>query len=148
MVSLRSFVYDDFPVLQEHGYAHNSCDELRTLIDTWNNKVYNNSYFEMFAIVNGVEVVGYASLYQRAKSIISCGLEIYPEYQRKGYASSAYSQLLILAKEKVYKIAVAQVQVDNIASITLNRKLGFEAEDYEYVNKKGNKVYYFIKSLL
>ncbi len=77
----------------------------------------------MFAIVNNDEVVGSASLYQRSKSIISCGIEIYSSYQRKGYASNAYSQLLSVAKKKGYKIAVAQVNVDNIASIALNKNL-------------------------
>lgn len=101
----------------------------------------------MFAIVNDNEIVGSASLYQRSNSIISCGLEIYPCYQRKGYATVAYEQLLSIAKNKGYTIAVAQSLVGNKSSIALNKKLGFECEDYEYVNKKGNKVYYFIKTL-
>jgi len=46
-----------------------------------------------------------------------------------------------------YKIAAAQVRVDNIASIALNKKLEFECENSEYINKKGNKVYYFIKTI-
>lgn len=147
MISLRNFTYNDIPILQEHGYGHCSHDELRALIDTWNSKVYNNSYFEMFAIESGTEIVGYASLYGRSKSIVSCGLEIYPNYQRKGYASSAYGRLLDIAKGNGYKIAVAQVLTDNIASIALNQKLGFEAEDYEYFNQKGDKVYLFLKAL-
>lgn len=147
MISLRSFTYTDIPILQEHGYGHYSHDELKTLIDAWNAKVYDNSYFEMFAIDSGAETVGYASLYERSKSIVSCGMEIYPAHQRQGCATTAYSRLLDIAKEKGYKIAVAQVLVDNAASIALNKKLGFEAENYEYINKKGNKVFYFIKCL-
>lgn len=147
LVSLRNFTYLDIPILQKHGYAHYSCDELKSLIDTWNSKVYNESYFEMFAIDNGTELAGYASLYQRSKSIISCGVEIYPDYQRKDHATNAYSQLLDYAKGKEYQIAVAQVLIDNVASIALHKKLGFEAEDYEYINSKGDKIYYFIKSL-
>lgn len=147
MISLRSYTYKDIPTLQTHGYGHCSHDELKALIETWNGKVYDNSYFEMFAVDNGNETVGYASLYQRSNSIISCGLEIYPDYQRRGYAASSYGMLLDKAREKGYKIAVAQVLTNNIASIALNKKLGFESEDYEYINQKGNKVYYFIKSL-
>ena len=147
MVSLRQFTCADIPILQEHGYGQYSREELKALLDTWNSKVYNNSYFEMFAIENETEIVGYASLYQRSNSIISCGLEIYPNYQRMGYATSAYARLLEIAKERGYKIAVAQVLTDNVASIALNQKLGFEAEDYEYVNQKGDKVFLFIKAL-
>ncbi|MBD5130996.1 MAG: GNAT family N-acetyltransferase [Clostridiales bacterium] len=133
--------------MKKHGYEHCSYEELKKLIDTWNSKIYDNSYFEMYAIEFEFEIVGYASLYQRSKSIVSCGLEIYPDYQRKGFASSAYSQLLENAKNKGFKIAVAQVLIENAASIALNKKLGFECEKYEYINKQGNKVYYFIKSL-
>ncbi|MDE6302692.1 MAG: GNAT family N-acetyltransferase [Clostridia bacterium] len=147
MISLRNYTYSDINFLQEHGYGHYSPDELKKLIDTWNSKIYDNSYFEMFAIDNGIEIVGYGSLYQRAKTMISCGLEIYSEYQRKGYATIAYRQLLDIAEQKGYAVAVAQVLVDNVASIALHKKLGFEAENYEYINKKGDKVYYFIKSL-
>lgn len=147
MVSLRNFAYTDIPILQKHGYGNYTNADFKALIDAWNSKAYKSSYFEMFAIVSGFEIVGYASLYQRSKSIVSCGLEIYPEYQRKGYASSAYGQLLDIAKDKGYKIAVAQVLTDNVASIALNKKLGFEAEDYIYINEKGDKVYYFIKPL-
>lgn len=147
MVSLRNFTYTDIPILQKRGYGNYSNADLKALIDTWDSRVYNNSYFEMFAIVSGFEIVGYASLYQRSKSIVSCVLEIYPEYQRKGHASSAYGQLLDIAEDKGYKIAVAQVLTNNAASIALNKKLGFEAEDYIYINEKGDKVYYFIKPL-
>ena len=147
MTSIRSFTYGDIPVLQKNGYTNKSIEELQALIDTWNCKVYDNTYFEMFAVVNEGQVVGNASLYQRSKSIVSCGLEIYPEFQRKGYAASAYAQLLQMAKGQGYQIAVAQVSADNEPSIALNRKLGFEAEDYRYINQKGKEIYYFIKSL-
>lgn len=144
MITLRNFTRLDIPVLQSNGYNKYSYNELCNLIDRWqNDKSYNDFYFEMFAIVNDNEVVGSASLYQRSQSIISCG----PNYQRKGYATTAYGQMLTIAKNKGYKIAVAQIRVDNIASIGLNKKLGFEAENHEYVNQKGNKVYYFIKNL-
>ena len=147
MISLRNFTYDDISVLQKYGYAYNSVEELRALIDTWNSKTHQNLYFEMFVIDNGMQAVGFASLFERSKSIVSCGLEIYPDFQRKGYASNAYSELLHVAKLQGYQIAVAQVRADNEASIALNRKLGFEAEDYKYINQRGEEIYYFIKSL-
>ena len=147
MIVLRNFNYKDIPVLQEHGYDGYSRDGLKDLIAQWNSKLYEKLYFESFAIDNGGEVVGYASLYQRSKSIVSCGVEIYEDYRLKGYASAAYGELLDYAKEHGYKIAVAQVLADNVASIALHNKLGFECENYEYINRKGNKVYYFIKTL-
>ena len=147
MLFLRSFTYEDISVLQHYGYAHKTMEELRVLIDTWNRRVHDNAYFEMFAIDSNGQTVGYASLYQRSHTIVSCGLEIYPDYQRRGYASEAYEKLLRIAKEKGYSIAVAQVKANNTASIALNRKLGFEAENYKYINQKGDEIFYFIKAL-
>lgn len=147
MTNLRNFTYKDISLLKAHGYESCSYEEIRNLIDTWNKKLYNGSFFEMFAITNCNEIVGYASLYQQSKSIISCGIEIYPDYQRKGFATTSYTHLLMIAKDYGYKVAMAQVRVDNLASINLHKKLGFESDNYEYINKKGNEVYIFIKSL-
>lgn len=147
MTILRNFSYKDISDLQQHGYAQYSKDNLEALIDSWNSKTYDGAYFEMFAVCNETATLGYASLYQRSKSIVNCGIEIYPDYQSKGYGYDAYSKLICRAKDLGFKIAVAQVLKDNIASIALHIKLGFEAEEYEYLNKEGKKVYYFIKIL-
>lgn len=147
MIELRNFQYSDIPNLQKYDYCALSYKEMEGLIDTWNTKQYDGAYFEMFAIAVDDNLVGTASLFQRSKSIVSCGLEIFSDYRHKGYATSAYSKLLEIAKLQNYKIAVAQVQTDNQASIVLNKKIGFEAENYTYINKKGNPIYYFIKPL-
>ncbi len=148
MIVLRDFTHLDVYKLQEFQYGDMSKEDVLALIETWNKKQYEENYFEMFAIIeeNG-NIVGYASLYGRSKHIVSCGLEIYPAYRGKGYGTSAYHELLSLAKEKGYSIAVAQVRADNVASIALHKKVGFEAEEYTYINKNGNPVYYFIKTL-
>ncbi|MDE7181866.1 MAG: GNAT family N-acetyltransferase [Clostridia bacterium] len=143
---LRNFEKSDIEQLQKHENSLSKAD-LEKLIQTWNEKKYFDKYFEMFAIIENGELIGKASLYERSEHIVSCGLELYPEFCGKGYGTQAYSLLLSFAKQKGFIIAVAQVHADNIASIALNRKMGFEAEDYTYVNKKGNSIYYFIKSL-
>lgn len=144
---LRNFTKEDIKELQKYEYSGLSKIELEILIETWNGKVYNGSYFETFALVESGALVGNASLYERSEHIVSCGLEVYPAFRGKGYATQAYELLLAIAKEKGYTIAVAQVLKENAASIALNRKTGFEAEDYIYLNQKGKQVYYFIKAL-
>lgn len=124
-----------------------SHEDLRALIETWNQKTYKENYFEMFAVEENGTIVGQASLYGRSEHIVSCGLELYSACRGKGYGTAAYRELLSLAKQKGFSIAVAQVRADNAASIALNKKMGFEAEDYTYINKKGNPIYYFIKTL-
>lgn len=147
MMILRNFSNTDIEELQKHGYSKLSKIELETLIKTWNGKEYNGNYFEMFALEENGVIVGNASLYGRSGHIVSCGLEVYSAFRGKGYSTQAYESLLMIAKEKGFTIAVAQVLKENAASIALNRKMGFEAEDYTYLNQKGKEVYYFIKAL-
>ena len=143
---LRNFDKSNIEQLQKYKSELSKAD-LEVLIETWNKKKYSDKYFEMFAIIENGKLIGKASLFERSEHIVSCGLELYPEFCGKGYGTKAYSLLLSFAKQKGFTIAVAQVHADNIASIALNRKMGFEAEDYTYINKKGNSIYYFIKSL-
>lgn len=145
-MTLRNFGNSDIPQLQK-AYSDMSQEDLRTLIETWNKKEYDHNYFEMYAAIENGVILGQASLYGRSEHIVSCGLELYPEFRRKGYGTTACLRLLELAKQKGFTIAVGQVRADNAASIALCRKVGFEAEDYTYVNKKGNDVYCFIKAL-
>ena len=86
------------------------------------------------------------SLYQHTKNIISCGPEVFEEYRKRGYGSLAVCKALDIAKNMGYKIAVAQIKKDNLASIMLHEKLGFE-KDHEYINKRGNTVCFYIKSI-
>ena len=147
MITLRNFTNADIGQLQKYEYCTLSQTEAEKLVATWNEKSYQGRYFEMFAIVENGEIVGNASLYERSEHIVSCGLKVYPEFRGKGYATQAYRLLLSLAKQHGYTVAVAQVLAENAASIALNKKLGFEAEEYNYLNKKGEPVYYLINAL-
>lgn len=148
VTELREFTYDDMAALRKNGYGKYSMDELRGIVDTWHKKVHDGNYFEMLAVVSGYAVVGSVSLYARSANIVSCGVEIYPEYIRKGFACTALGLALEKAKNAGYKIVVSQIRSDHAASIALHEKLGFESDGYEYVNKKGNKVLVFLKSLV
>lgn len=147
MIELRNFANSDITQLQKYEDGKLSEADCEKLICTWNEKKYNDSYFEMYAIIENGKLVGKASLYARSEHIVSCGIELYSEYRGNGYAAEAYPILLASAKQKGFTIAVAQVLSNNTASIALHRKVDFEAEDYTYTNKKGNQVYYFIKAL-
>ena len=147
MITLRNFANSDIQQLQKSEYRDMSQEDLQALIETWNKKEYEENYFEMYAIEENGVILGQASLYARSEHIVSCGLELYSAYCGKGYGTAAYKELLSFARQKGFAIAVAQVRADNAASIALNKKMGFEAEDYTYINKKGNPIYYFIKTL-
>ena len=147
MILLRNFADDDAIEFQQKQNAKMSIDEVKILITKWQEKEFANKYFEMFAIVNDTEMVGMISLYQHSPNVISCGPEIFECYRKRGFAGNAMMLAMKAAKSKGYKLVLQQIRVDNIASIALHKKLGFETDGYVYKNKKGNDVQIFIKLL-
>ena len=147
MLLLRNFTDDDAIELHQKHNTNRSIDEIKILIAKWQEKKFANKYFEMFAIVNDTEMVGMISLYQHSPNVISCGPEIFECYRKRGFAGNAMMLAMKTAKSKGYKLVLQQIRVDNIASIALHKKLGFETDGYVYKNKKGNDVQIFIKLL-
>ncbi len=147
MVTLRNFTYDDVEILRWHGYQNMTSEEIRQMISQWNQKEYQGKYFEMFAIVVGADVVGTISLFQHSENVISCGPEVFESYRKNGYGKEAMILAIWLAKQKGYKIVLQQIRKNNEASIALHRSLGFESNEYTYINKKGNEVFVYLKAL-
>ena len=145
MITLRNMVESDGPELQKKKYGSNTIAEIQEKVRIMNTKVYNARYFEMFAIINRLEMVGMISLYEHSESVVSFGIEIFEHYRRKGYAYEALLQALSIARNKGYKIVTVQIHVDNVASIALHKKAGFETDFYEYINRKGTKVYIMMR---
>ena len=146
MILLRSFNGDDISILKKNIFTDKSQEEILSIIQDWQTLDFNGKYFEMFAIVDGDNIVGTISLYQHNDYIISAGPEIFTEYRRKGYEFEAMKQAYKYAKKRGYKIATAQIRKDNIASLQLHKKLGFVL-DCEMINKRENEVYIYIKLL-
>ena len=144
MITLRNFAEADALDLQRNKYRHKTISEVQDMIREMNRKCYNDKYFEMFAVVHKGSIVGMISLYEHSKWVVSCGPEIFASECRKGYGYEALLQTLLIAREKGYKIAVAQIRTDNLASIALHKKARFEME-HEYVNSKGNAVYFMMR---
>ena len=147
MITLRNFTTDDIPVLRQYILPDKSDAEIQADMDEWNAKEHNGRYAEILAAVDGTQVVGLINFYQHSERIISIGPETFSDYRRRGYAFEAMNAALSLAKEKGYTIALNQVRTNNEASLALHRKLGFELDDYEYINRKGNRVYVLVKIL-
>ena len=148
MIILRNFSESDAEVFLREYHKSISPEEVREMFSKWNTKEHEGRYFEMFAIVNDQQIVGQISLYQHSENVISCGPEIYEGYRKQGLAGEAMVLAMDIAKEKGYKIVSQQVRADNVASIALHRRLGFETNGYVYRNRKGNEVLIYLKSLV
>lgn len=144
MITLRNVTEADALELQRNKYKHKTICEVQEMIREINKKSYGEKYFEMFAVVHQDRIVGMISLYEHSKWVVSCGPQIFEDECRKGYGYEALLRALLVARDKGYKIAVAQIRTDNTASIALHKKANFELE-HEYVNSKGNKVYFMLR---
>jgi RimJ/RimL family protein N-acetyltransferase len=147
MVSLRHFEESDAEVLQTYKLSGKGKDDIISMIHDWNMLSYKGHYFEMFAIQNDATVVGSISIYERSKSIVSLGIEIFAPYRQMGHAYEAMRLLIEFAAQKGFKIILQQVRNDNNASIRLHEKLGFETDGHVYENQKGHKVLIYLMPL-
>ena len=147
MITLRNFVKEDALTLQK-SYSHLSVEQTENLICEWNQKRFNDRYFEMFAVLFGEDIVGNISLYQHSFEVISIWPEIFEPYRRRGFAKESLALACNIAKENGYKIVSQQILTTNAASIALHLSLGFETNGYVYTNAKGNQVSIYLKCLV
>ncbi len=147
MVKLRNFTVGDAEVLQQQQYYDMTVDAIRRMICDWNTVEYQDKYFEMFAVIADDKFVGDLSLYEHSDSVVSIGLDVFSEFQRRGIGKQAVISALPICKRKGYKIVCNQVRTDNALSIALHKSLGFETDHYIYKNQKGQDVYLFLKTL-
>ena len=148
MVTLRYFTDADASLLREKRYPDMSAAQVEEMIRKWNEKQVNGRDFEMFAVCDGVNVVGTVSLYQQTADTVSIGPEIFSDCRRRGYGTLAMRAAMDAAGDRGYKIAFAQIRTDNAASIALHEALGFESNGQTFTNAKGNPVLFYLKSLI
>lgn len=124
-------------------YENLTIEKRTELIENSKNGCYNSQFFKFFLLKLDDEVVGFMNVCARSKSVISIAPEIKKCYRRKGYGKKGVLLALTKAEELGYKIAMATVVEENIASIKLHEKLGFERV-YNY-EKKGKNLILFLK---
>ena len=146
MIKLKSIADSDITQLRKYYFKGQSDVEIADIIKEFQNKEYKGKYFEMFGIYERDLLIGLVSLYQHNSFSVSAGPEVFEPYRKKGYGCEAMVKAYEIAKAKGYKLASAQIRTDNVASIKLHEKLGFELET-ELINLKGNKVYIYQKLL-
>ena len=147
MVTLRHFAPEDAESVRSRLYPDMTLEQIREMIAEWNTGSYQGRYFEMFAVLAGGRIAGCVSLLGQSRSMASAGIEIFPEERKKGFASEAYALILKRASEKGYRLIMDQVRPDNLASVRLHEKLGFESDEKIYRNRKGHDVLIFVKPL-
>ena len=147
MLELRHFTRQDAAFLQTSLYPGIAAEEALRLIEAWDTCVYQNRYFEMFAVTCDSALIGCVSLFEHSPSVVSAGIEIIDSERNKGYGAQAMAKLIDLARQKGYRIMLDQLRRDNRASVRLHEKLGFESDGYVYRNQKNHETLLYIKPL-
>ena len=126
-------------------YKNLSTDKRRELIENSLNGSYNGKYFEFYLLKLGGETIGLFNVCAHSKSVISVAPEIKENFRQKGYGTAGMHLSLLNAKQKGYKVAIATVREENLASIKLHDKLNFErVMNYE---KNGKPIRTYLKVL-
>lgn len=147
MIVLRNFTSEDIEVLKKHSCKTLSAEEIKKMIDEWNTKEFNGHYFEMFAVENNGNVVGFISIVEKSKSIVSIGPEIFEDYRNQGLGKTAMLHCMEYVRNKSYKLVVQQIRENNTASLALHNALGFETDGHIFRNRHDNNVLIYIKIL-
>lgn len=146
MIYLKPITFDNINDFKNTSYDNMTHEQKEELITESVNKVHHNMYFEFLVVYNDDVAIGFMNLFAHSEHIISCGPTIKEEFKRKGFGFEAEQLALKYAKEKGFTIAVGGVDDNNIASIKLHEKLGFEL-DRKYLNKRGRTIRLYIKAI-
>ena len=145
-MQLKPISKNDINVFDQTEYEKLSIDDRERLIDDSINELCKGKYFKFYLILVDDICVGFINVCGHSESVVSIAPEIKKDYRKKGYAYLAMQKALVLVREKGYKIAVAGIKIDNIASQKLQEKLGFEYVQNIF-SKNGNQLKYYIKLL-
>ena len=142
LIELVPISLQDINCFDGTEYEHLTIEKRIELIKNSENGCYNGQFFKFFLLKGDDELIGFMNVCARSKSVISIAPEIKKRYRRKGYGEKGVFLALTKAEKLGYKIAMATVIEENIASIKLHEKLGF-IHIGNKVSKNGNllKIY-------
>ena len=108
--------------------------------------VCDGKFFKFYLLKDNDKTVGVFNFYEQSKSVISICPNIKEEYRKNGYATKGLILAHAVAKEKGYSVALQTVREENLASIGLHQKLGFELVK-KCKTQNGNPVRIYLKLL-
>lgn len=137
---------DDVGILDKTEYKNLSVVDRLALIEDSTKGQSKGEFFRFYLIKAEKEVVGVINVFGHGKEKISVAPEIFIEHRNKGYAKKSLTTAYSIAKELGFKIVIAGIRSDNIASQRLHEKLGFTWIG-ESVSKRGNLMKNYKKEL-
>lgn len=146
-LSLSPLASEDVPFLTGTGYVSMSEKAKKDMLAASQTMRHTDgNYFEMFSLRDGIDIIGFVSLYSKEPGSVSIGLDIREQYRRRGYGTRFAELIAELLAEKGFSVIRNTVRTDNKASVLLHEKLGFTLTD-QYATDKGRSVYVFEKAI-
>lgn len=144
-IRLTPLAQADLPILAY--YQHCTVEALQPMLEASLAKTHGGRYYEQFAIRADGCMVGAVSLFAQEDGTVSDGVDVFPPFQKCGYAHQAMTLLMDIAKERGWFGMSTQIRTDNAASIALHRKMGFVPGEC-WVNRRGHEVCTWRKELV
>lgn len=144
-VTLTPLAGTDLPILAYD--QHCTAEELQPMLAASLAKTHEGRYYEQFVIRADGCAVGTVSLFEHEDGTVSDGVDVFPTFQRCGYAHQALTLLMDIAKGRGFCVMTAQVRNNNGPSIGLHRKLGVVPGE-SWINRHGNEVRTWRKDLI
>jgi phosphinothricin acetyltransferase len=107
-------------------------DDSRISLEEFSSRVYiKHNTYKTFLIKEDNEFYGFCFLTQFRKKrayakTAEVGIYLKPEFTRKGLGQEILSYLEAFAKKQQIEVMIASISSENIASLSLFRKLGYE----------------------
>ena len=136
----------DLEILDFTQYKTLSIEQKKALVNDSERGYHEGNFFRFYLVKNGEEIVGVLNMCGHGNNEISVAPEIIEGHRNKGFATKGLKQAYLEAKKFGFKVVVAGIRKENIASQRLHEKLGFNFKE-EFVSKNGNSMKKYLKVL-
>lgn len=142
---LLPITLEDINLLDYSEYKGLNKEKRTELINHSKQEIHDEKFFKFYKFKLNDKVVGFFNVYEHSKSVISIAPNIIEDCRRKGFGAFGLEKVIEKVRILGYKIAMATIREDNIASIKLHEKLKFE-NAYNY-DKQGINYKVYLKSI-
>ena len=143
-ISLKEIGFDDLDCFNDTEYSALTEEKRKELVEHSKNSQHQGKYFKFYLIIYQERIVGFLNVCDLSRSAFSIAPEIKKEFRRKGFCEIALTIAFNIQKLRGKKLAIASIREDNVASIKLHEKLGFELVK-DYYSKSGKPMKEYVK---
>jgi ribosomal protein S18 acetylase RimI-like enzyme len=138
-IFLRPMTREDLPsvnLIRNHETTRSFLRNTNTISLDETYAWFDNTHPNWWMIINNQEIVGYVRSSLDTKETICIGCDIHPDMRKRGFAKSAYKNIISKLYKEGYLVIWLEVFTNNIAALKLYQKLNFQVIN---TRKVGNR---------